>query len=129
VLTQSGTAGQARFPTTGDIDLGVKTTGGLKIKIIPMQFGTLLPDTSPATLAVYADEMTAEYPINDISITVGDTLTAASPIDWSGMLDQVRAKRTADKPAADVYYFGWSNPPTRFAPTASPLAPQESVSW
>jgi hypothetical protein len=108
--TQSGTAGQARFPTTGDIDLGVKTTGGLKIKIIPMQFGTLLPDTSPATLAVYADEMTTEYPISDISITVGDTLTAASPIDWSGMLDQVRAKRTADKPAADVYYFGLVKP-------------------
>ncbi len=108
--SQSGTAGQARFPTTGDIDLGVKTTGGLKIKIIPMQFGTYLPDTSPATLAVYADEMATEYPINNISITVGDTLTATSPIDWSGMLDQLRAKRTADKPAADVYYFGLVKP-------------------
>jgi hypothetical protein len=108
--TQSGTAGQARFPTTGDIDLGVKTTGGLKIKVIPMQFNSLLPDTSPATLAFYADEMATEYPINNISITVGDTLTATSPIDWSGMLDQVRAKRTADKPAADVYYFGLVRP-------------------
>ncbi|HEX7500099.1 MAG TPA: M66 family metalloprotease [Polyangia bacterium] len=108
--TQSGTAMQARFPTTGDIDLGVKTTGGLKIKVIPIQFGTILPDTSPAALAVYADEMATEYTINDISITVGDTLTATSPIDWSGMLDQVRAKRTADKPAADVYYFGLVKP-------------------
>jgi hypothetical protein len=108
--SQSGTAGQARFPTTGDIDLGVKTMGGLKIKVIPIQFGTILPDTSPATLAIYADEMATEYPINDISITVGDTLTATSPIDWSGMLDQVRAKRTADKPAADVYYFGLVKP-------------------
>jgi len=108
--TQSGTAGQASFPTSGDIDLGVKTTGGLKIKIIPIQVGTLLPDTSPAALAVYAAEMAAEYPINGISITVGDTLTTTSPLDWSGMLDQVRAKRTSDKPTADVYYFGLVKP-------------------
>jgi len=108
--TQSGTAGQARFPASDDIDLGVKNTGGVKIKIIPIQFNSLLPDTSPAALAVYADEMTAEYPINDISITVGDALTAATPIDWSGMLDQVRAKRTADKPASDIYYYGLIKP-------------------
>jgi len=108
--TQSGTAGQARFPTSADIDLGVKTTGGLKIKVIPIQVGTLLPDTSPTSLAVYAAEMLAEYPINDLSITVGDTLTATSPLDWSGMLDQVRAKRTSDKPTADVYYFGLVKP-------------------
>jgi hypothetical protein len=108
--TPSGSAGQARFPASGDIDLGVKTTGGLKIKIIPMQVGTLLPDTSPAALAVYASEMVAEYPIDSISITVGDTLTATSPLDWSGMLDQVRAKRTSDKPSADVYYFGLIKP-------------------
>jgi hypothetical protein len=108
--TQSGTAGAARFPADGDIDLGVKNTGGLKIKVIPIQFNSLLPDTSAAALAVYADEMTAEYPINNISITVGDTLTATTPIDWSGMLDQVRAKRASDKPAADVYYFGLIKP-------------------
>jgi hypothetical protein len=108
--TQSGTAGQARFPSSGDIDLGVKTTGGLKIKVIPIKFNSLLPDTSPAALAFYADEMATEYPIDNITITVGDTLTATTPIDWSGMLDQVRAKRTADKPAADVYYFGLVKP-------------------
>jgi len=108
--TQSGAAGAARFPADGDLDLGVKNTGGLKVKIIPIQFDSLLPDTSPAALAVYAEEMKAEYPINDISITVGDTLTATSPIDWSGMLDQVRAKRTSDKPAADVYYYGLIKP-------------------
>ena len=108
--TQSGTAGQARFPTSGDIDLGVETTGALKIKIIPIQVGTLLPDTSSTALAVYADEMAAEYPIDGISISVGDTLTTTSPLDWSGMLDQLRAKRTSDKPAADVYYFGLVKP-------------------
>jgi hypothetical protein len=107
---QSGTAGQARFPASGDIDLGVKTTGGLKIKIVPIEVDTLLPDTSPTALAVYAAEMAAEYPINGISITVGGTLTTTSPLDWSGMLDQVRAKRASDKPAADVYYYGLIKP-------------------
>jgi hypothetical protein len=107
---QSGTAGQAQFPASGDIDLGVETTGGLKIKIIPMQVGNLLPDTSATTLAGYAAEMTAMYPITDIFITVGDTLTTTTPLDWSGMLDQVRAKRASDKPAADVYYFGLIKP-------------------
>jgi hypothetical protein len=104
--SQSGNAGAARFPSSGNIDLGVKTTGGLKIKIIPIKVGSLLPDTSDATLANYADELTAMYPIDKISITVGDTLTATTPVDWSGTLDQVRAKRTADKPANDIYYFG-----------------------
>ena len=107
---QSGTAGQARFPASGDIDLGVKTTGGIKIKVIPLQFNSLLPDTSDATLAIYADYMRAMYPANDISITVGDTITAASPLDWSGTLDQLRSKRSTDKPAADVYYYGMIKP-------------------
>jgi hypothetical protein len=108
--SQSGTAGAARFPTSGDIDLGVKTTGGLKVTVIPLQVDTYLPDTSAMALAGYLDYMRAMYPINDISISVGDTLTTTSPIDWSGMLDQIRAKRATDKPAADVYYFGLVKP-------------------
>jgi hypothetical protein len=112
--TQSGSAGQTRFPTSGDIDLGVKNTGGLKIKVIPIQVGNLLPDTSPTALAGYADEMTAMYPINAISITVGDTMTTASPVDWEQMLTDLMSKRTKDKPAADVYYFGLVKPADTF---------------
>jgi hypothetical protein len=108
--SQSGTAGAARFPASGDINLGVKTTGGLKIKILPIQVDTLLPDTSATALAGYASYMSAMYPIDAISITVGDTLTTTSPLDWSGTLDQIRAKRSSDKPTADVYYFGLVKP-------------------
>jgi hypothetical protein len=108
--TQSGTAGQAQFPSTGDIDLSVKTTGGLKIKLIPIQVGSILPDTSATGLAGYTAEMMAMYPVTNVSFTVGDTLTATAPVDWTGMLDQVRAKRSTDKPAADVYYFGLVKP-------------------
>lgn len=106
----SGTAGNARFPTTGTIDMGVKTTGLLKVKILPLKANSLLPDTSDTGLAPYVAHLKAMYPVTDISISVGDTLTVASVEDWSGTLDQVRAKRSADKPANDVYYYGLIKP-------------------
>lgn len=106
----SGTAGNARFPTTGTIDMGVKTTGVLKVKIIPLKVNSLLPDTSDSALAPYAAYVKAMYPITDISFSVGDTLTVASVDDWSSTLDQVRAKRSADKPANDIYYYGLIKP-------------------
>ncbi len=102
--------GQAQFPTSGDSDVGVKTTGGLKIKIIPIQVNDLLPDTSQTVLDAYAKMMMAMYPISSISITVGDTLPTTSPLNWTTMVDQVRSKRTKDAPASDVYYFGLVKP-------------------
>jgi len=107
---QPATTGTARFPASGDADLGVKTTGGLKITIIPLQVGSLLPDTSQTALALYASQMSAMYPIDAMSFTVGDTLTVTSPVDWTTMLDQVRAKRAQDAPSADTYYFGLVKP-------------------
>ena len=107
---QPATTGTARFPATGDADLGVKTTGGLKITIIPLQVGTLVPDTSQTALDLYASQMNAMYPINALSLTVGDTLTVTSPVDWNTMLDQVRAKRAKDAPSANTYYFGLVKP-------------------
>ena len=104
------TAGTVRFPASGDTDLGVKTTGGLKITIVPMQVGTLLPDTSQATLDLYTSQMMAMYPINAVSFTVASPLNVTSPIDWTTMLDQVRAKRAQDAPPADSYYFGLVKP-------------------
>jgi hypothetical protein len=112
--SQSGTPGQARFPQAGDLDIGLRATGGLVIKIIPFNVGGLTPDTSETALAVYAAEMRAMYPIDAVSITVGDSLTTTSPVSWTGMLDQVRAKRRADAPAADVYYYALVKPADTF---------------
>jgi hypothetical protein len=108
--SQSGSGGQARFPANGTIDLGVKTTGVLKVKLIPMKVGTIVPDTSDTALAPYKAELVAMYPISQIDFTVGDTLTVSSPVDWSSTLDQLRSKRSTDKPANDVYYFGLIKP-------------------
>jgi hypothetical protein len=112
--SQSSSGGQARFPASGTLDLGVKTTGVLKVKLIPMQVGTLVPDTSDTVMAPYLAELTAMYPIVGTTITVGDKLTVSSPVDWSSTLDQLRAKRSADKPANDVYYFGLIKPADTF---------------
>lgn len=108
--SQSEASGQARFPTTGDADLGVKKTGALKVKVIPMQVNNLLPDTSQAALDAYAKELMSMYPIDSVDITVGDTLTTTSPLAWETMVDQIRAKRQKDKPGAEYYYFGLVKP-------------------
>jgi hypothetical protein len=108
--SQSGGGGQARFPASGTLDLGVKTTGILKVKLIPMQVGSLVPDTSDTAMAPYDAELMATYPISEIEYTVGDTLTVSSPVDWSSTLSQLRSKRNTDKPPADVYYFGLIKP-------------------
>jgi len=104
------TAGTARFPVTGEADLGLKTTGGLKITLIPIQVGTLVPDTSQATIDFYTSQMTAMYPIDAISFSVGTTMTATSPVDWSTTLNQLMAKRIKEAPSADTYYFGLIKP-------------------
>lgn len=111
--TQTGAAGAARFPASGDLDLGVKTTGGLKIKVLPISYKGTLPDTSESALAGYANLMAALYPVTNVSITVGTTLTATS-LDWTGILDQIQAQRSEDAPAKDVYYYGLLKPTDTF---------------
>lgn len=96
--------GQSMFPAAGDVDLGVKTTGVLRITVIPFDVGGLVPDTSPSALAGYADAIAAMYPVTSVSLSVGATLTAASPLNWSGMLDQARAQRARDRPYCGISY-------------------------
>jgi hypothetical protein len=112
--TGSGTAGSARFPTTGDIELGARHTGGLKVKIIPLLANGKLPDTSDTALAIYRQTLMAMYPIDGVELTVGPQLSIAYPVNWDATLDQMRAKRKADNPAADVYYYGLLEPVDTF---------------
>ncbi|HET7542729.1 MAG TPA: zinc-dependent metalloprotease family protein [Polyangiaceae bacterium] len=111
----SGQAGSARFPQTGDIALGARHTGGLKVNIIPLQANNKLPDTSDTALAIYQKQMLAMYPIDAITFTVGAPVTVAYPIDWEGTLDQLRAKRKTDAAPADVYYYGMLKPQDTFS--------------
>lgn len=108
--TGTGTAASPRFPATGTTPLSARQTGPLKIVIVPVQTNGHTPDTSDGVLALYRAMMMAMYPITDISITAGTGISTDYPIDWSGMLDQIRAQRESDQPASDVYYFGFVTP-------------------
>ena len=112
--TGTGQAGSARFPKTGDIELGARRTGGLKVTVIPLQSNNKLPDTSETALTTYRQQMLAMYPIDAITFTVAPALTITYPIDWEGTLDQLRAKRKTEAPAADVYYYGLLKPQDTF---------------
>jgi hypothetical protein len=99
-----------RFPATGDAALEARPTGVLKIGIVPMQVNGLSPDTSEAGLSVYRDYLQAMYPARAIELTVVESITTPSPLDWGSALEQVRRKRESDRPASDVYYYGFLKP-------------------
>jgi hypothetical protein len=112
----TGTLFQPRFPTDADVLLGTREIGGLKVRIVPVQANNSLPDTSETALDVYRALMMDMYPINAIEMTLapGGPISTAYPLNWSTMLDQIRSKRTADAPAADVYYYGLVKPTAAF---------------
>ena len=113
--TVGGNVVSPRFPTgDGDVELLARTTGSLKIKLLPILANGKLPDTSPAALDIYRGQFLATYPIASIEMTVGGMLTTDYPIDWSRVLDQVRDKRRTDNPPADVYYYGLLKPEDTF---------------
>lgn len=107
-----GTMQRPRFPAMDGVPLGARATGGLKIKLIPLIARSMQADTSDTALQAYRSLLLAMYPITGVELTVGTSLTVASDTDWTGMLDQVRAKRQADAPPADVYYYGLLKPTT-----------------
>lgn len=100
----------ARFPAESATALGARNTGALKIKVIPLVAGGKEPDTSESALTIYKNNFLALYPIASIDISVGDKLNVADDQDWTGMLDDMRAKRRTDAPANDVYYYGLLKP-------------------
>lgn len=103
----AGGAVQApRFPASGGSALGARAAGKLRVRVIPMQVNSMLPDTSEAALSVYKKRLLALYPISDVEITVGEPYTFPNATDWAGNLDRLRQKRRADAPDPDVYYYG-----------------------
>jgi hypothetical protein len=107
--TASGGVVSPRFPASDGADFGAVTTGVLKIHFVPIRVNSMVPDTSETGLAPYRSLMLASYPITDIQFTVGEPLEIGS-LNWPDVLDDIRAKRSADKPGADVYYYGLVRP-------------------
>jgi hypothetical protein len=112
--TGTGQAGSARFPKAGDVELAARRIGGLKVTLVPLQANNKLPDTTETALTTYRQQLLAMYPIDAVTFTVAPPMTISYPIDWEAALDQMRAKRKTDAPAADVYYYGLLKPVDSF---------------
>jgi hypothetical protein len=109
-----GTMQKPRFPAMGDSPLEARKTGILKVKVIPLVANNHSGDTTDTALAVYKAFMEAMYPIEHIELSVGNKLNVSYPVNWNTTLDQLRSQRQADKPPADVYYYGLLKPTDTF---------------
>jgi hypothetical protein len=107
--TQGMTAAPT-FPTQGDAELQARSTGVLKIHLLPFVYGGLLPDTSAGQIGYYKSFFEAMYPITEAEITVGEPLDAGGFSDLGVTLEQTFAIRDAEAPADDVYYYGIARP-------------------
>lgn len=106
----TGALQSPRFPGSGSAALSAVDSGGLKLHLVPLRANGRLPDISEDTLDLYSVAFLDTYPISEIEITVGEPFDVADPEDWSNNLDQLRALRQREQPAADVYYYGLLQP-------------------
>ncbi len=103
-----------RFPASGDVALEARPTGSLKITYVPILYsdgGTSWePDTTSTALDVYGDYLSAMYPTTEVETSIASSISTSAPIDFTSLLDEVRAKRESDSPPDDVYYMGLIKP-------------------
>ena len=99
-----------RFPNAGYAALQARETGSLKIALVPISVEGWDPDTSESALSLYRQSLESMYPITEATLTVIDGLSIAADFDWSILLDDLRARRAADAPADDVFYYGLIRP-------------------
>ena len=106
----NGDSEATRFPETGVAKLGARKLGALKVTIIPVKANGRVPDTSASALTPYKDYLQAIYPIERVEFTVGKQISTSYPVNWTTLVEQVRAQRKADAPTEDVYYYGLVQP-------------------
>lgn len=98
---------EARVPVSGNAALTLQRTGRIEVAFLPIKYNGMTPDVSEAALKRYADEVMKLYAATAVTTTVLPTYgNYSGPVDLGDLLDDVRAKRSADRPAANVYYYG-----------------------
>jgi hypothetical protein len=119
--TGSGAAHSPQFPAIGQASLATRLTGPIKVKAIPVTANNITPALDQNFASSVKAELEAMYPTTDVQITLDPTpitgcaiapSTAGDGTVWSNCLDLVRSRRTADRPASDVYYLGVLTPAT-----------------
>jgi hypothetical protein len=111
----TGTSTGTRLPEMGDLPLMAKDTGTLRVTVIPLSANSMMPDTSDKALQVYKDYLLAMYPVDKVEITVGKPMTISYPVNWNSVIEQLRTQRQNDKPAAEMYYYGFLKPTATLA--------------
>lgn len=119
--TGSGSTHDPRFPASGQADLVTRLTGPIKITAIPVTANNITPTLDSTFTSNLKKVFDAMYPTSDTQVSASSTpitgcaITPSSASDgtaWSNCLDLVRSRRSADRPAADVYYLGILTPAT-----------------
>ncbi|MFP6685489.1 MAG: M66 family metalloprotease [Polyangiaceae bacterium] len=104
----TGSNAQASYQGSLGAEQGGKT---LKIKLVPVKYGSKLPDTSQAQLDRYQKWFEGTYPIPKIEITVrSQPYTFYGNLNgysgWSSLLNDVSDLRSSDGAPSDQYYYG-----------------------
>ena len=117
--TGSGTAHNPQFPADGQASLATRLTGVIKITVVPVTANNITPTLDQNFQTSLKQVMEAMYPTSAAQVTLNSTpitgcgitpTTADDSATWSSCLDLVRSRRSADRPATDVYYLGVLTP-------------------
>ncbi|MFT3925639.1 MAG: M66 family metalloprotease [Myxococcales bacterium] len=105
----------ARFPKSGAQALSAEDLGTLRVTLVPVRLGTLLPDTSAAQIESIRSALAAYYPVAKVEVNVAAALTWAYSVDangdgWSELLNEIRKQRQRDGAPRNTYYFGLITP-------------------
>lgn len=109
----SGTVGAVRIPATGTTPLGTRRSGEVVVRFVPVIHDGRAPDTSPAILDVFAREVMRQYPATGLRWDLGEPLVSDQTgifLDLGLTLDELTARREAENPAENVYYYGIVDP-------------------
>jgi hypothetical protein len=61
-------------------------------------------------LQQYREYLEAMYPVERVNFTVGQQISTDYPINWTTLVEQIRAQRKTDAPPATTYYYGLVKP-------------------
>ena len=114
----------SRFPKDGGVqDLGAKTSGKLKIVVVPVKYdfdgSGRTPDVSAAQLERYRTTFMGQYAASEVEVTARAPWSYTAAIKGNGtgfseVLNAITNLRKTDKAASDVYYYGALAPTSSF---------------
>ncbi len=131
-----------RAPSAGELALGAKQSGLVRVKLVPFRYlydgSGRLPDTSESQLKTYQDILFAMYPTSQVEVSLRDPVDYPSYVGpssgWSSWLDTLCDVRLSDNVDSKVYYFGIIAPKTGWGSYGGGIAglgyvPSASGNW